>query len=160
HDELLAAHVIDRVAARSEINRTSKYDTKAYLEFEYAGDPIMGTINDHFRGAVTAAANAAWKEREQGASDAVMWAAARKVILGYSPRLLGAADERSLRSYRQIRLDQLRAARNVSDEVCALQAGSSLNISEALSPELYEREVTWVRASINQMNQPAAPAVN
>jgi hypothetical protein len=157
HDELLAANVIDRVAARSEINRTSKYDTKAYLEFEYAGDPIMGSINDRFKGAVAAAAAAAWKEREQGASDAVMWAAARKVILGYYPKLLRTADEPSMRSYLQIRLDQLRAARNVSDEACALQANSSLNISEALSPELYERELTWVRASLNRMNQPPAP---
>lgn len=82
-DELLAARAIDRVSPGGEINRVSKYDTKVYLEFEYAGDAIMGLINDNFRGAVAAAAAAAWKEREQGASDAVMWAAARKVMLGY-----------------------------------------------------------------------------
>jgi hypothetical protein len=159
-DQLLAAHAIDRVSAGGEINRVSKYDNKAYLEFEYAGDPIMGLINDHFGGAVKAAAAAAWKEREQGASDAVMWAAGRKVILGYYQKLLRTADESSMRSYLQIRLDQLRAARDVSDDACALQADSRLNISEALSSELYERELTWVRASIDRMNQLPALRVN
>ncbi|MBM0105906.1 hypothetical protein JM946_14335 [Steroidobacter sp. S1-65] len=157
-EELLGAHAIDRVSSGGEINRASKYDNKAYLEFEYAGDPIMGLINDHFAGAVKAAAAAAWQEREQGASDAAMWAAARKVILGYYQKLLRTADEPSIRSYLQIRLDQLRAARQVSDEACALQAGSSLDISEALSAELYERELTWVRASLGRMDQaPSRP---
>jgi hypothetical protein len=159
-DELLAARAIDRISAGGEINRVAKYDNKVYLEFQYAGDPIMGLINDHFRGAVAAAAAVAWKEREQGASDAVMWAAARKVILGYYQKLLGTADEPSLRSYLQIRLDQLRAARNVSDEACALQSDSSLDISQALSRDLYERELTWVRAAIGRMDQPPAPPVN
>ena len=159
-DRLLAAQAIDRISSGGEINRVSKYDTQAYLEFELAGDPIMGSINDHFRGAVKAAAAAAWEEREQGATDAAMWAAARKVILGYYQQLLRTADESSMRSYLQIRLDQLRAARELSDEACALQAESRLNISEALSSELYERELTWVRASINRTNQPPAPPVN
>jgi hypothetical protein len=159
-DELLAARAIDRVSSGGEINRVSKYDNKVYLEFTYAGDPIMGLINDNFRGAVQAAAAAAWKEREQGASDAVMWAAARKVILGYYQTLLGKVDEPGLRSYLQIRLDQLRAARTVSDDACAKQAASSLNIAEALSSDLYERELTWVRTSINQMNQPSVPPAN
>jgi hypothetical protein len=89
-----------------------------------------------------------------------MWAAARKVMLGYYQTLLGKADEPSLRSYLQIRLDQLRAARTVSDEACAKHAASSLDISQALSSELYERELTWVRTSINQMNQPSVPPAN
>jgi len=159
-DRLLAAHAIDRISSGGEINRVSKYDTRAYLEFEYAGDPIMALINDHFRGAVKAAAAAAWEERERGATDAVMWAAARKVILGYYQQLLRTADESSMRSYLQIRLDQLRAASDVSDEACALQAESRLIISEALSSELYERELTWVRSSINRTNQPPTPPVN
>jgi hypothetical protein len=156
-DELLAAHAIDRISAGGEINRVSKYDTKVYLEFEYAGDAIVGLINDNFRGAVAAAAAAAWKERERGASDAVMWAAARKVILGYYEKLLSTADEPDIRSYLQIRLDQLRAAQNVSDEACALQANSSLDFSQALSRDLYERELTWVRAAISRMNRRPAP---
>jgi hypothetical protein len=159
-NELLAAHAIDRISTGGEINRVAKYDTKVYLEFQYAGDAIMGLINDHFRGAVAAAAAAAWKEREQGATDAVMWAAARKVILGYYQKLLSTADEPSLRSYLQIRLDQLRAAQNVSAEACALQADSRLDISQALSGDLYDRELTWVQAALKRRNHPAAPAVN
>lgn len=159
-DELLAVHAVDRISSGGEINRVSKYDTKVYLEFEYAGDAIMGLINDNFRGAVAAAAAAAWKEREQGASDAVMWAAARKVMLGYYEKLLSRADEPDLRSYLQIRLDQLRAARDVSDEACALQANSSLDFSQALSRDLYERELSWVRAAINRMNQTPTPRAN
>lgn len=160
-DELLAAHAVDRISPGGEINRVSKYDTKVYLEFQYAGDAIMGMINDHFRGAVAAAAAAAWKERERGASDAVMWAAARKVMLDdYYRKLVRTADEPSLRSYLQIRLDQLRAAQDLSDETCALQANSSLDISQALSHDLYEREVTWVRNAIGRMNQPKAQVVD
>ena len=156
-DELLAAHAIDRISTGGEINRVSKYDTKVYLEFQYAGDAIMGLINDNFRGAVAAAAAAAWKEREKGASDAVMWAAARKVILSYYEKLLSTADEPDLRSYLQIRLDQLRAAREVSAEACALQANSSLDFSQALSHDLYERELTWVRGGISRMNRAPTP---
>lgn len=160
HDELLEAHVVNRVSLGGEAAQVSKYESKAYLAFQYAGDPIMASINDRFRGAVDAAAAAAWERYEQGESDAVTWAAARKVILGYYQKLLATADEPSLRAYLQIRLDQLRAARKVSEEVCALLANSSLDVRQVLPQEHYERELTWVRSAIAASTQPPAPGVN
>lgn len=159
-DELLEAHVVNRVSAGGETVQARKYESQAYLAFEYAGDPIVAAINDHFPGAANAAAAAAWGPHQRGANDAVMWAEARKVILGYYSKLMRTADDASVRSYLQIRLDQLRAARTVSVETCALQANSSLDIAQTLPRELYERELTWVREGIARVNRQPMPAVD
>lgn len=159
-DELLAAHVVSRVSVGGEVARVVKYDSQAYLAFHYAGDPIVAAINDHFRGAADAAAASAWELYQGGASDAAMWAAARKVILGYYDKLLRTADDASLRAYMQIRLDQLRAARDVSEEACALLAGSSLDIATVLPRDLYMRELTWVQQAIADSGRPLVPAVS
>lgn len=160
-DELVEARVVNRVSLGGETALgVTTFQSKAHLAFHYAGDPIMGAINDHFPGAVDAAAAAAWELHERGASDAVMWAAARKVILAYYKKLLRTADEPSLRAYLQIHLDQLRAARNVSEEACALHASSRLDVRQTLAPELYEREVTWLRRAIAASTQPTLPALD
>jgi ATP-dependent protease ClpP protease subunit len=159
-DELIEAHVITRVSAGGEVAKPRKFDSQQYLAFEYAGDPIVAAINDRFPGAANAAAAAAWVPHQRGESDAVMWAAARKVILGYYAKLLRSADDASLRSYLQIRLDQLRAARQVSEETCALLANSSLDIAQALPKELYERELSWLRQAIKAADRRPAAAVD
>jgi ATP-dependent protease ClpP protease subunit len=159
-DELFEAHVINRISAGGETAQARKYDSQQYLAFEYAGDPIVSAINDRFPGAANAAAAAAWGPHQRGASDAVMWAAARKVILGYYARLLRNADDSSLRTYLQIRLDQLRAARQVSVEACALLATSSLDITKTLPRELYERELLWLRQAIKAPDRPRSAAVD
>ena len=159
-DELVEAHVITRLSAGGETAHARKYDSQQYLAFEYAGDPIVSAINDRFPGAANAAAAAAWGPHQRGASDAVMWAAARKVILGYYAKLLRTADDASLRAYLQIRLDQLRAARNVSEEACALLANSSLDITHTLPRELYERELLWLRQAIKAADRRPAPAID
>jgi hypothetical protein len=159
-DELFEAHVINRISAGGETAQARKYDSQQYLAFEYAGDPIVSAINDRFPGAANAAAAAAWGPHQRGASDAVMWAAARKVILGYYARLLRNADDSSLRTYLQIRLDQLRAARQVSVEACALLANSSLDITKTLPRELYERELLWLRQAVKAPDRSRSAAVD
>jgi hypothetical protein len=159
-DELLAARVVNRVSFGGEVARVAKYDSRAYLAFQYAGDPIMAAINDHFGGAVDAAAASAWELYQSGASEAAMWAAARRVILSYYGRLLRTADDASLRTYLQIRLDQLRAARELSEEACALVANSGLDVGQVLPRELYMRELTWVQQAIAKSDRPPVPAVN
>jgi hypothetical protein len=159
-DELVEAHVVTRLAAGGEPAQLRKFDSQQYLAFEYAGDPIVSAINDHFPGAANAAAAAAWVPHQRGESEAVMWAAARKVILGYYAKLMRTADDASLRAYLQIRLDQLRAAREVSDETCALLASSSLDITHSLPKELYERELSWLRQAIKTANRRPAAAVD
>jgi hypothetical protein len=159
-DELVEAHVITRLSAGGETARARKFDSQQYLAFEYAGDPIVAAINDRFPGAANAAAAAAWGPHQRGESDAVMWAAARKVILGYYAGLMRTADDASLRAYLQIRLDQLRAASKVSDETCALLANSSLDITQVLPKDLYERELSWLRQAIKTADRRPAPAVD
>jgi ATP-dependent protease ClpP protease subunit len=160
-DELLEAHVVNRVSLGGETAvAASKFQSRAHVAFTYAGDAIMGTINDHFPGAVDAAAAAAWELHERGESDAAMWAAARKVILKYYRKLLRTADEPSLRAYLQIHLDQLRAARDVSDEACALLADSSLDVGQTLPRELYERELTWLQRALAASKQAPVAAVD
>lgn len=159
-DELVEAHVITRLSAGGESAQPRKFDSQQYLAFEYAGDPIVAAINDHFPGAANAAAAAAWVPHQRGESDAVMWAAARQVILGYYAKLMRTADDASLRTYLEIRLDQLRAARQVSDEACALLANSSLDITQTLPKELYERELSWLRQAIKTSNRRPVAAVD
>jgi ATP-dependent protease ClpP protease subunit len=160
-DELRAAHIVNRVSLGGETARAaSNFQSRAHVAFTYAGDAIMGTINDHFRGAVDAAAAAAWELHERGEGDAVMWAAARKVILGYYRKLLKTADEASLRAYLQIHLDQLRAARGVSEEACASLANSRLDIAETLPREHYERELAWLKNAIAASQRPPLPPVD
>jgi hypothetical protein len=159
-DELVEARVVNRVSSGGETAQARKFESQAYLAFQYAGDPIVSAINDKFPGAANAAAAAAWGPHQRGASDAVMWAEARKVILGYYSKLMRTASDASLRSYLQIRLDQLRAARNVNVETCALLANSSLDITQTLPTELYQRELTWVRQAIAATKGRPAPAVD
>lgn len=147
-DELVEARVVNRVSLGGESARSTKYESKAYLAFQLAGDPIMGAINDRFRGAVDAAAAAAWELYQRGSSDAAMWAAARKVILGYYGALLDSVNLAGLDAYLQIRSAQLQAARDVSDDACALQAKSALDIANALPKALYQQELSWVQAAI------------
>ena len=66
HEELVSANVVNRRSLGGELPRVAKYDSKAYLAFQYAGDPIVRAINDHFRGAADEAASAAWALYEQG----------------------------------------------------------------------------------------------
>jgi hypothetical protein len=159
-DELVAARVVNRVSSGGETAQARKFESQQYLAFQYAGDPIVSAINDKFPGAANAAAAAAWGPHQRGASDAVMWAEARKVILGYYSKLMRTANDASLRSYLQIRLDQLRAARDVNVETCALLANSSLDITHTLPTELYQRELTWVRQAIAATKGRPVPAVD
>jgi ATP-dependent protease ClpP protease subunit len=159
-DELVAARVVNRVSSGGETAQARKFESQQYLAFQYAGDPIVSAINDRFPGAANAAAAAAWGPHQRGASDAAMWAEARKVILGYYSKLMRTANDASLRSYLQIRLDQLRAARDVNVETCALLANSSLDITHTLPTELYQRELTWVRQAIAATKGRPVPAVD
>jgi hypothetical protein len=160
NDELVEAQVVNRVSLGGETARTRKFESKAYLAFQYAGDPIMEAINDRFPGSVDAAASAAWELHERGANDAVMWAAARKVVLRYYDKLLGTADAATLDAFLDLRFDQLKAAQGVSTQACAQLSIDSLDVSQVLPREFYLRELSWVQSAVALSNRPPAAPVN
>lgn len=102
--------------------------------------PLYQAIEQRFPGTINEAVEQGWAAKERGGNDAEVTNAMRNVIAEIYPKLLKTADPAILEDYVQLLLDEMQAARAVSNEACAKLLASQLDITKTLPKELSERE--------------------
>ncbi|HEX7113634.1 MAG TPA: hypothetical protein VF193_00735 [Steroidobacter sp.] len=144
-EELIDANVIKRISLGGEQALGSTlYRSKSELEHAFRSDELMQALDERFPGTVEAAIDAAWKAHEQGGQDEEVFNVVRQLIAANYPKLIASVDDEALVSFVELTVDQLLAARMVSDEACERLVLAQLDVRHVLPPELVERERTWL----------------
>ncbi|HEX7115272.1 MAG TPA: hypothetical protein VF193_09075 [Steroidobacter sp.] len=138
-EELIANGVINRLSLGGEVS--AAYASRAELERALREMPVIAEIERHFPGALGEVVNAAWEAHEGRASAADIQAAARKVVVRYMPFVMLRATDEQLHEFLKVTLDELRAARSLSDEACKRLTRAELDVSRVLGPSLVAREM-------------------
>lgn len=143
--ELEEAGVINRISLGGETSAIGflAASSRKDLEKAFRAVPMLAAMERHFPGTIEAAVQAAWMERTQGGIDSAVGNAARSVIGERYPRILASANDASLDQFAGIMVDQMKAANALGDEACKLLLAGQLNIAQALSPKLVQREHDW-----------------
>lgn len=140
-DELIAAHVITRVSLGGEVTMSGVWmHSKQELLLLVNSIPLYRAIEQRFPGTINEAVERGWAVKERGGSDAEIMNAMRNVIAEVYPKLLKTAEPAILEDYIQLLLDEMLAARAVSNEACVKLLASQLDITKTLPKELSERE--------------------
>ncbi len=140
-DELIEAHVITRVSLGGEVAMSGVWmHSKQELLLFLNSIPLYQAIEQRFPGTINEAVEQGWAAKERGGNDAEVTNAMRNVIAEIYPKLLKTADPAILEDYVQLLLDEMQAARAVSNEACAKLLTSQLDITKTLPKELSERE--------------------
>lgn len=143
-DELIDNGVINRVSLGGEAaSWGTLFRSRRELTLAFREVPLIAAIDERFPGTVERAVEAAWQRREQGAVDAEITAELRGVISSVYPRLLATADDEGLDGFLEIFIEQITAARQLSDEACGLFLDARLSGANTMPRELIDRETQW-----------------
>lgn len=144
-EELLAAGVLTR---RSEGGETAALATKVRSQAALVEDlkkvDAIRAMAERFPQEFEAAADAAWAQVQQGATDAQVMTTIRARLSDLIPRLLPGASDEVLLAYWALVVDQLQALSERHPAVCAQMAfskGQTVNTVPYLPAELTQREL-------------------
>jgi hypothetical protein len=151
-DQLIDAGVINRVSLGGEI---STYRSRAELELVLRSDKLMSALETRYPGSLDEAVNAAWKAHQAGQTDAQVNTVTRMLLSQHYKELFQTVRDSQVVDYFQIGFAQLKAAREVSNEACALYTEARLDVAKVLPRELVQRELDWLMSALE-----TAPAIS
>lgn len=159
--ELISNGVITRLSTGGEVASTA-------LNLVWGADdddivralretPLFTAYARHFPSILHQAAAAAGRVQVAGGTDAEVMTAARSVISDHADVLLLAANTEQLRTFVALSIDQLSAARSISDEACGLLIAGALDITKVFPPQLLQRELDWTLSVLAGSLTPQSP---
>lgn len=157
-DELIAANVITRISLGGEAaTLTMAVASKAELIAYTRNVPFWAALERRYPQEFEQGIEKAWAARERGADDAEMLNEMRSVMGAIFPRLLRTAEVDVLDRYLVLMIDQMTAARGVSDEACGMLLEGRLDITKTLPLEMVEREVKLVSDMLQAQGESRMP---
>lgn len=139
--EMRTANVITRQTLGGETSAVlSQVSTIDQLRSYFLAVPFWRTIFERYPDIGEQALSAVWAARGRGLNDNEAISAGRIVVSNNLHRILASATDEILDEYFQLSIDQLRAARDLSFQACALYVQGRLNVFATLPRELATRE--------------------
>jgi hypothetical protein len=158
-DELIDNGVLNRISLGGEISSLgAKVRSRSELALSFKSIPLISAIDARYPGTLDQTVDAAWAAYQNGATDAEVASAGRRIISEVYPKLLKTADDASLGDFLTLLIHQLIAARDLGAEACGLYLEARLDVTKVFPPELVQEEFNWGLAQLK--TQPVArPAV-
>lgn len=148
-EELILNSVINRTSLGGETSFLTTLDLGSRDELAdlFRDVPLYEAIDVRFPGSLDKAIEAAWQQYQSGASDGAIEMAVRQVMGGTYPMLLRQASDASIEEFVGILVDQMEAAKAISNEACGALLASRLDPQKVLPADLVQRELNWALAT-------------
>lgn len=149
-DEMIAANVLTRVSLGGEGGYAlAGLKTRAELLLTLKEMPMLQAYDRRFPGILNEMADKAWAVKTAGGTDKDIQNATRAVASQTIPRLLQSADDTILLDFGKLMLDELSAARDVSDEACARLLNGKLDITATLPADVIAQEKSFLMKALS-----------
>lgn len=139
-EELMQAHILTRVALRSEAPGTLEIASRDALVARLKESPLYRAFDRRFPGAIDRAAERGWTVKTRGGNDMEIGTALRSELKQALPGVLRSASDEALAEFVKLLVAETNAARNLGVEACSRFLDGTLDTSSTLPPVLLDEE--------------------